>query len=64
MSHKIEILEITDNDDGSANVTLEMDHDAVMIFAKIGLLKVLTDTANDVLSSELTESVHDINNKE
>lgn len=57
MSHRIEVLGITDNDDDSATVTLEMDHDAVMIFARIGLLKVLTDTANDVIKASEEDGI-------
>ena len=44
---KMEITKIIDNEDGSATVMFEMEWDAILAFAKIGLMKVLTDAVKD-----------------
>jgi tRNA pseudouridine(38-40) synthase len=44
---KMEITKIIDNEDGSATVMFEMEWDAIRAFAKIGLMKVLTDAVKD-----------------
>lgn len=49
MMAKIEVVSFAENEDGSANVVFDMDKEALETFAKIGLLKVLTDEANRVL---------------
>jgi hypothetical protein len=46
---KIEVVSFAENEDGSASVVFDMDKEALETFAKIGLLKVLTDEANRVL---------------
>jgi hypothetical protein len=46
---KIEVVSFVENEDGSANVVFDMDKEAVETFAKIGILKVLTDEAKRVL---------------
>lgn len=46
---KIEVVSFTENEDGSALVVFDMDKEALETFAKIGLLKVLTDEAKRVL---------------
>jgi hypothetical protein len=38
-----EVTSITDNEDGSANLEIDMDIETLRELAKIGLLKVLTD---------------------
>lgn len=48
----IEIVDMKDLEDGGALVTFEMDHESTILFAKIGLLKVLTDAANKVIENE------------
>jgi hypothetical protein len=45
----IKIENIKDNDDGSCDIKFDMDYDELVAFAKIGLLKVLTDAANETL---------------
>jgi hypothetical protein len=44
---KMEVTKIIDNEDGSATVMFDMDWDAVRAFAKIGLMKVLTDAVKE-----------------
>jgi hypothetical protein len=43
---KIEVVEIIENEDGSANIQFDMSSEAILAFAKIGLLHSLTDAAN------------------
>jgi len=45
----IKILETKDNDDGSSDILFSMSNQEIMIFAKIGLEKVLLDAANKVI---------------
>lgn len=44
----LKIESITENEDGSADVSLNMDYDTLVAFAKIGLLKAMTDAAEEV----------------
>lgn len=44
----LKIESITENEDGSADVSLNMDYDTLVAFAKIGLLKAMTDAAETV----------------
>jgi hypothetical protein len=45
----LNIKSITDNPDGSADVLMEMDYDTLVKFAKIGILKVLEDAAENTI---------------
>lgn len=45
----IKIENITDNADGSCDIKFNMDQDDLVVFAKIGLLKVLTDAAQETV---------------
>jgi hypothetical protein len=40
---KLEVVRIVDNEDGSANVEFSMDWDTITLFAKIGIMHVLTE---------------------
>jgi hypothetical protein len=42
---KIEVLEVVDNEDGSCRVVFDLDHSAIIKFAKIGLVQTLLDAA-------------------
>lgn len=42
---KFEVINFQDEDDGSALLTVDMDYEAIVAFAKIGLVKALTDAA-------------------
>jgi hypothetical protein len=44
-NNNITIEYIKDHDDGSATILFNMNAELVQVFAKIGLLKVLTDSA-------------------
>ena len=43
----IEIRKITENEDGSANVELDLDVEAVRLLLNVGLQKLLTDHMNE-----------------
>ena len=49
---KLEVTSYSENEDGSAQVVFDMDNDTLHCFAKIGILKVLTEAA------ELTKEEH------
>ena len=53
----IEIVDMKDLEDGGAWVTFEMDHETTILFAKIGLLKVLTDEAKRVIKEDESKQV-------
>lgn len=59
---KIEVLSLTDLEDGGAYVTFDMDHETMKLFATIGLRKALVDEANRILEENRSaEDEIDIN---
>lgn len=42
---QIEVVEIVDREDGGAVIKFDMSPEAIMMFAKIGLLQCLTESA-------------------
>jgi hypothetical protein len=46
---KIEFVDSHDNNDGGATFTFDLDNEALVVFAKIGLLTVLKEEANKVV---------------
>ena len=46
---KFDVVEVSDKQDGGAVMTFDMDRETLVAFAKIGLLKVLTDEAERVI---------------
>jgi hypothetical protein len=48
----IEVDEIVDHDDGSATITVTMDYDTLVMFARKGILDTLTEAANKILEVE------------
>ena len=42
-----------ENEDGSATITVTMDYDTILVFAKKGLLAALTEAANEVLEENV-----------
>lgn len=47
---KFDVLEIEELEDGSLNMTVNMDFETLRMFAKIGMLKVLEDAANKAIA--------------
>ena len=43
---KFDILDMQDCEDGSCIMTVNMDYDSLLLFAKIGMMKVFEDAAN------------------
>lgn len=60
----IEIIETKEHEDGSATFTFQMDHETTITFAKIGLLKVLTDEAKRVVEEDEAKRMMDENESE
>jgi hypothetical protein len=46
---KFDVISFKDNDDGSGTMVVDFDNEALIAFAKIGILKVLTDEAERVI---------------
>lgn len=44
-----DIVSMTEHDDGSLSMLVDMDYDTIVKFAKIGILKTLEEAANKVL---------------
>ena len=45
---EFQINDILDNEDGTFTLRVDMDNEAMIVFAKVGLLKTLIDEANRV----------------
>jgi hypothetical protein len=56
---KIDVLSITNNPDGSGTMIVDFDKEALVTFAKIGLLKVLTDEAERIIKEHEDEHSED-----
>jgi len=50
---RIDVLDVIDREDGGANIIIDMDEKSTEQFARIGIIKVLTDAA------EATADQHD-----
>lgn len=46
---RIEVIKVVDNEDGSAEVEFEMDSEALRAFAKIGVLKAISDAVKETV---------------
>ena len=44
---RIDVLDVVDREDGGANLIIDMDQKSIEQFARIGLIKVLMDAAED-----------------
>jgi hypothetical protein len=55
----MDITNISDNEDGSVTVTLDIDYESLKAFASIGILKVLSDEANRVIEEHVQEERSD-----
>lgn len=54
---KIDVVAINVLDDGGAMMTVDMDDEMLVAMAKIGLLKVLTDAAQQSIKDHAAEDV-------
>lgn len=57
---KIEVVEIVDKEDGGALVKFDMSSEAILMFAKIGLLQCLTETAEAAKELHGSEELDDV----
>lgn len=46
---KFEIIELIDEEDGSARMIVDMDHEAIIAFAKIGVVHALEKAAEKAI---------------
>lgn len=51
MDH-FEVEDFVENEDGSATITLTMDYDTLLLFARKGILATLIDTANKIVDEQ------------
>lgn len=54
----LEVLDIKDNDDGSAILTVDMDYETLKTFAGIGIIKALKDSAEEVINAQNLDKVN------
>lgn len=54
--HTIKVVNITDHEDGSATVVVDLDTESTKLVMQVGLRKLLEDHIKDTLDSNLTES--------
>jgi hypothetical protein len=45
---KFDVISFKDNPDGSGTMVIDFDNESLIAFAKIGILKVLTDEAERI----------------
>jgi len=43
MKYLIDVVSLVENEDGSCSMTIDIENEAILAFAKIGILKVLCD---------------------
>lgn len=48
--------EFVENEDGSATITVTMDYETLLIFARKGIISTLVDTANKIVDEQKTEN--------
>ena len=53
---KIEVIDIKDTEDGGAIVTLDMDHNTLITFAKKGILDTLREAVNTIAQQHTEEN--------
>lgn len=49
---KFEVNEFVENEDGSATITVTMDYETVLLFARKGLISALVDAANKIVDEQ------------
>ena len=49
--------EFIENEDGSATITVTMDYDTLLVFARKGILATLKEAAEKVLNEEKDQSL-------
>jgi hypothetical protein len=54
MDH-FEVNDFVENEDGSATITVTMDYDTLLVFARKGILATLIESANKVIEEQETK---------
>ena len=49
---RFEVEDFVENEDGSATITVTMDYDTLLLFARKGLLSTLIDAANKIVDEQ------------
>ena len=49
---KFEVNEFVENEDSSATITVTMDYETVLLFARKGLISTLVDAANKIVDEQ------------
>lgn len=52
METRFEVNDIVENEDGSADVTVTMDYDTLVMFARKGILATLKEAAEKILETQ------------
>ena len=52
MTHHFEVEDFVENEDGSATLSVTMDYETLLIFARKGLLSTLIDAANKIVDEQ------------
>lgn len=50
---KFEVNEFIENEDGSATITVTMDYDTILLFARKGILATLIEAANNIVEENV-----------
>lgn len=61
---KIDIISIVDNPDGSMTMTVDFDNESLVAFAKLGLMKTLTEQAERIIKEHGNEHGEDSSDNE
>ena len=49
---RFEVNDFVENEDGSATITVTMDYDTLLLFARKGLLSTLIEAANKIVDEQ------------
>jgi len=49
---RFEVNDFVENEDGSATITVTMDYDTLLVFARKGILATLIESANKVIEEQ------------
>lgn len=55
MTRLIQVEDFIENEDGSATIVVNLDHDTLLVFARKGLLAALVEAANETLENNGVE---------
>ena len=51
-----EVNDFVENEDGSATITVTMDYETILLFARKGLISTLVDTAKKIVDEQKIEN--------